>query len=49
MQDATIFEGSIRDNIDLLKEKSDQEVNEVIEISCLRDIIDSKGGLQGKL
>ncbi len=49
MQDATIFEGTIKENIDILKEKSDEEINEVIDLCCLKDIIESKGGLDGKL
>ena len=39
LQDATIFDGTIRDNIDPLKNKTDQEINEVIDKCCLKDLV----------
>lgn len=46
MQDATIFEGTIRDNIDPLARKTDDEVMESIDKCCLKELIEARDGLK---
>lgn len=39
LQDATLFDGTIRENIDPLNCRTDQEIEEAIEKCCLKEMI----------
>ncbi|KAM3143254.1 hypothetical protein pb186bvf_004586 [Paramecium bursaria] len=49
MQDATIFTGSIRDNIDPLKTRGDQEILKIMEDCCLASFVEKRNGLDGPI
>ena len=49
MQDATIFTGSIRDNIDPLKTRGDQEILKIMEECCLASFVEKRNGLDGPI
>ncbi|CAD8103784.1 unnamed protein product [Paramecium sonneborni] len=49
MQDPTLFSGTIRDNIDPLKLRTDEEVKQAISLCCLKELIESRNGLDTKI
>jgi ABC-type multidrug transport system fused ATPase/permease subunit len=49
MQDASLFDGTIRDNIDPLQNHSDEQVMAAIEACCLNDLVNSREGLKTKV
>ncbi|CAD8112763.1 unnamed protein product [Paramecium primaurelia] len=46
MQDPTLFSGTIRDNIDPLNLRTDEEVMQAINKCCLTELIESRKGLE---
>ena len=44
-QDPTLFQGTMRTNLDPLGEHSDQEIEEVLNMCCLAKIVGQDKGL----
>lgn len=49
MQDATIFDGTLRDNIDPLKLRTDEDIMEAIDKCCLNDLVERRNGLDSSI
>lgn len=49
MQDSTIFNGTIRENVDPLNERTDGEIMEAIEKCCLKNLVEARNGLDANL
>lgn len=49
MQDATIFDGSIRENTDPLGKRTDAEIVEVLKACCLEEFLQKRNGLDGMI
>lgn len=49
LQDATIFNGTIRENIDPLETRSDDEIMDALNQCCLTKFVEARQGLDGKL
>ncbi|CAD8155775.1 unnamed protein product [Paramecium pentaurelia] len=49
MQDPTLFSGTIRDNIDPLNLRTDEEVLQAINKCCLTELIESRKGLESNI
>lgn len=49
MQDATIFEASLRENLDPHSKCTDEEITMVLQLCCLQRLLKGEGGLEMKL
>lgn len=45
LQDAILFEGSLRDNLDPLKSNTDLEILDVANLCCLTNVLEARQGL----
>ncbi|CAK67069.1 unnamed protein product (macronuclear) [Paramecium tetraurelia] len=49
MQDSTIFDGTLRENIDPLNQRTDEEIINVLEQCCLKDLVKQRNGLNTQI
>ncbi|CAD8125126.1 unnamed protein product [Paramecium sonneborni] len=49
MQDSTIFDGTLRENIDPLNQRTDEEIIQVLEQCCLKDLTTQRNGLNTQI
>ncbi|CAD8105461.1 unnamed protein product [Paramecium primaurelia] len=49
MQDSTIFDGTLRENIDPLNQRTDEEIIKVLEQCCLKELTQQRNGLNTQI